>query len=194
MAEDTQNDDGVDEQDTTAEQNTDDDGRADGGDAAQQNREGGTDWKAQARKWEQRARENAAKIKDLSPLAAKAKELEESQKTDTERLAERATSAEQRAADLEAANLRIEVALDKAPEGIPLGQLRKLAKRLAGSTREELEADAEELFADLAPAAATRPPTKKPTQNLRGGSDPEKEPERDPADLAAEVHKARRGF
>lgn len=137
-------------------------------------------------------RENASwrtKYREAEPLVQKAKELEDASKSETEKLNERLTSSESRATTAEAASLRLEVALDKAPEGMPLAQLRKLAKRLSGSTREELEADAEELFADFVPADpgnGGRPPSQKPTARLRGGGDPTEGPdETDPHKLAA---------
>lgn len=132
------------------------------------------------------------RLKELEPLAAKAKELEDANKTELEKLTERAAAAEHRAQEATLAALRLEVALDKAPEGMSLAQVRKLAKRLSGSTREELEADAEELFADFAPAGRAAPPAKRPREALRGGADPEQEPDPDPADLATAVLKRRR--
>ena len=46
-----------------------------------------TDWVAEARKWEARAKENAAKIKALEPAAARLAEIEEAQKTAEQKLA-----------------------------------------------------------------------------------------------------------
>lgn len=62
-----------------------------------------TDWKAEARKHEARAKENAG-------AAAKLAALEDAAKTDAERLNERAAAAEKRVADLEMAALRSTVA------------------------------------------------------------------------------------
>lgn len=45
------------------------------------------------------------------------------------------------------------------------------AKRLVGSTLEELEADADEIL-EAFPSAARKPPTDRPTPDLRGGNDP----------------------
>lgn len=135
------------------------------------------------------------RLKELEPLAAKAKELEDASKSELEKLTDRTSAAEKQATESGMGLLRLEVALDKAPEGVSLAQVRKLAKRLSGSTREELEEDAEELFSDLAPAGGSgRPPSKRPTEALRGGANPEQEPEKDPADLADAVLKRRRGF
>lgn len=93
------------------------------------------DWKAEARKWETRAKENS---KAAETLAA----LEEAKKTNEQKLEERATAAEKVAAERSLEAERALVALDK---GLTASQ----AKRLVGTTREELEADADELLADL---------------------------------------------
>lgn len=109
----------------------------------------------------------AKKIEELEPLAAKARELEESRKTETEKLTEKLTASEQRALDA----MRFEVALDK-------GLTKSQAKRLVGTTMEELTADADVLLEDL---GQTDPPAAKvsgrPRENLRAGNDPEVTPE-----------------
>lgn len=98
----------------------------------------GTDWKAEARKWEQRAKEN----KDA---AAKLAKLEEADKTEVQKLTDKLAAEKDRADKAEQRALRLEVAQDK---GLTPAQ----AKRLAGSTKEELEADADELLETFAPA------------------------------------------
>lgn len=92
-------------------------------------------WKGEARKQEKRAKENADAAKRLG-------EIEEAQKTESQKAADRLSKAE---GDLTAATdraNRAEVALDK---GLTLSQ----ARRLVGTTREELEADADELLKDI---------------------------------------------
>lgn len=103
-----------------------------------------TDWKTEARKWEQRAKENLAKVNELSPAAARLAEIEESNKTAEQKTAERVAALEEadRSKDatitgLEAKLIRYEVAASK---GLDL----KAALRLQGSTREEIEADADD--------------------------------------------------
>lgn len=93
------------------------------------------DWKTEARKWERLAKTN----KDAADKLAA---LEDSKKTETEKLTERATAAETRAAEAESKALRLEVA---AAKGLTQAQ----AKRLVGSTQAELEADADELLASF---------------------------------------------
>ncbi len=50
-----------------------------------------TDWKAEARKWEQRAKENHAKLEEAKPRLAEFDALIEASKSDAERLTEQAT-------------------------------------------------------------------------------------------------------
>lgn len=111
-----------------------------------------------------------ARARELEPLAARARELEDATKTEAQRAADALAAATRRAETAEAHVLRHEVA---AAAGLPAGW----AARLVGGTREELEADAAELAARLAPAdpgarpLAVRPD---PTQGgaTTGGSVP----------------------
>ena len=139
-------------------------------------------------------REAEARLKELAPLAAKAKELEEAQKTEGEKLAEKLRSAETDGASAKTAMLRLEVALDKAPAGIEPAKIRKLAERLRGNTREELEADAAELFADFGgtttgdetPTLAGQPaPKPDPAQGSRGNA-----PQARPTSMGAAISAA----
>lgn len=99
-----------------------------------------TDWKAEARKWEDRAKANKAE------LDAAAQAVADSQKTAEQKAAD--AMADATTARLDA--LRFKVALDK---GLPA----TLAARLTGSTKEEFEADADTLMA-LIPQAPDAPP------------------------------------
>lgn len=98
------------------------------------------------------ARERAkfADYNELKSAADRLAEIEAANKSETEKTAERLAAAEKRAAELEAQALRAEVANEK---GVP-------AKLLAGATREELEAAADELIAfrgELKPPAPKSP-------------------------------------
>ena len=84
--------------------------------------------------------------KEAETLRLKLKEYEDRDKTELERLTERAEAAERAVAETEVRALRLEVAAEK---GLTPAQ----AKRLVGSTREELTADADELLATFKPAA-----------------------------------------
>ena len=95
-----------------------------------------TDWKAEARKWESRAKENLASAKTNESAAQRLAEIEEAQKTEAQKAQERVEAAEKRAAELEQRSLRAEVA---AVKGVP-------ASLLSGSTQADLEASADALL------------------------------------------------
>lgn len=92
-----------------------------------------------------RERSKFADYTDLKSKAAKFDELDQASKTEQERLTEKLVAAEARAAEIEGRALRLEVASEN---GLTPAQ----AKRLVGSTREELEADAKELLATFTPS------------------------------------------
>lgn len=149
--------------------------------AAEQQPSEETDWKAkynevlnESRKHERRARESAAKIQ----------EFEDRDKTEQQKLEERAQQAEQRAVELETTATRAEVAAEK-------GLTNKQARRLQGSTREELEADADELLAEFPPSRSSTPDLK---QGQRGNQDKQRQVTR--GELAnmsnSEINQARR--
>lgn len=111
-----------------------------------------SEWKKFARLWEQRAKSalSPEEVEQLKERAAKADELEAAGQTDIERLTARLEEAERRASDAEAKlaayeetatrqKLVEEIAEDK---GVSASVLR-------GSTREELEAHADEILALL---------------------------------------------
>lgn len=130
---------------------------------------------------------------DLKAKAAKYDELEDAKKSAEQRLNERLQEIEQENTTLKLDKLRAEVANEKAAEkGLGSKATRLLAKRLTGKTREELEADADDLLDDLldtVPAQAPNVPlSQKPRENLRGGGRPDDEPEEtDPRKLAAKI-------
>lgn len=104
-----------------------------------------TDWVAEARKWEARAKENKTAAEKLAAL-------EESQKTEAQKLADRATAAE---AERDALKSEKQVAAWKTDvakaTGVP-------AAALAGSNLEEIQAHAE-LLKPLIAAPSTEDPT-----------------------------------
>lgn len=108
------------------------------------------DWKAEAEKWKALSRKNESEVKALRPAAQKLADLEESQKSELEKAQARADAAEKKALETELAALRASVALEK---GLSPSQ----AKRLVGASREDLEADADELLADLKNTTRTAP-------------------------------------
>jgi hypothetical protein len=102
----------------------------------------GDDWEAKYKEMQKHSREWEKRAKDAAPAIKKLAELEEAQKTELEKAQARADAAEKSAAEAAVSALRAQVALDKK-------LTPSQAKRLVGSTQEELEADADELLADL---------------------------------------------
>jgi hypothetical protein len=113
-------------------------------------------WRKQARANERKLK-SAPRAEDVEKLKADAAELEkirDSQRTDSERAVARAETAEKKLAELEPKLLRLEVAYEK---GLPA----KLAKRLTGSTRAELEADADDLLEEFGAVTDEQDETKR---------------------------------
>jgi hypothetical protein len=103
-----------------------------------------TDWKAEARKWENRAK--AAKAD--SELAAKWREYETSLKPEHERTAEELAQAKHEAQLASVKLMRYEVASQK---GIP----SEAIDLLNGTTQEELESNADKLLSLIANQSKT---------------------------------------
>ncbi|MET0887563.1 MAG: hypothetical protein ABWX92_14065 [Mycetocola sp.] len=110
------------------------------------------------------AAERAARSKAESDLAALRKEIEDSKLSAEQKAAADLKAAQDAAATSAAKALRYEVA---AEHGIPL----TLAARLTGTTREEIERDAE-TFKTLIPAGATPPVPRIPAPDPGQGPRP----------------------
>jgi hypothetical protein len=93
-------------------------------------------------------------------------EIDAANKTDAEKAADRLADAEKRATEAEARAARLEVA---AAKGLTPSQ----AKRLQGSTVEELEADADELSTDFKPADDGQGMPRRKPRELSSGNDPD---------------------
>ena len=93
---------------------------------------------AEAKKWKDLSRKNEAKVKELSPAAQKLAEIEEANKTEIQRAADRAAAAEQRAVAAEQMYHRTLAAAhhDLGPD---------LISYITGSTEDEVNASAEAL-------------------------------------------------
>lgn len=99
-----------------------------------------TDWKAEARKWEQRSKENFSKLQELEPLAKRAQELEDAAKSDLQKLQEKWEAANSRATALESERDRLAViAKHQIPEDY--------ADLVQGNDPESLSASAEKVRA-----------------------------------------------
>lgn len=112
-------------------------------------------------------------------------ELESAGKSELEKALDRIAAAEKDRDAATASLARLDVALAKAPQGLSIDQIRKFAGRLSGATREELEADAADLFADLGVAAASG--RKAPAENLKPGDDGDADPPVDADAIAREI-------
>lgn len=118
-----------------------------------QGSEESTDWKAEARKWEKRAKEANVFRDD----AEKWREYEEALKPEQERMRERLTAAELEAESARVQLLKYEVATEKQ---LPADALALLS----GSTREELEGKADTLLALIANQSKPKTPMPDLTQ------------------------------
>lgn len=121
---------------------------------------GAGDLAAELAKWKDLARQNEARAKANAAAAQKLADIEESGKTEQQKLADRLAQAEQRAAAAESQLLRAEVA---SAAGVPAA----LAARLQGTTRAELEADAAALLT-LLPGAPPGAPKVPPVDAVAG--------------------------
>lgn len=114
----------------------------------------------------------------LEPLAKVASALAGGDRpdgrSDVELLTERLAGHEKTLTEERAARWRAEVAHEK---GLTPGQ----ARRLAGGTREEMLADADDLIASFPAVATPRTPGPDPSQGARGGQ---------PADVEAQIKEA----
>lgn len=127
------------------------------------------DWEAEATKWKALARKHETTARSNSDAAKRLAEIEDAQKSEQQRLQERASSAEQRAAQLLAANARLMAA---AVHGIPAD----LIDLLGDGTEDQINERAELLAAKLAAAAPasapTAPPSTRPVESLKPGAAP----------------------
>jgi len=140
---------------------------------------------------ETRLAQERKKYADYDELKAKAEKLDAQEAESTsaiDKLTKKVEELTKTSETAEARALRAEVATAK---GLTAAQ----AKRLAGSSREELEADADEIL-EAFPVSSTEettrkggPPSRQPKPDLRGGGDPttEEAVETDPSKLAANV-------
>lgn len=134
---------------------------------------------------ERKARRDAEK--QLRDVQSQLKELNDKDKSETDKLRESVAELKKDRDEKAAKALRHEVAMAK---GLTAAQ----AKRLVGTTQEELEADADEILETFPVSSAKPPPpSNKPTPNLKGGGDPTAD---DPVDSEALAEKilSRRAF
>lgn len=111
-----------------------------------------TDWKAEARKWENRAKASKAD----SDAAAKWRDYEEAQKPIQERMAAELAQTKAEASQATAELLRYKIASEKGISG-------DATKLLKGTTQEELESEADLLLSLI--ANQSKPKTPMPDEN-----------------------------
>lgn len=126
---------------------------------------------------ERKARRDAER--QLKEMGDQLKTLQDKDKSDSERLTEKLAQLEKDLATATARADRFEVALDK---GLDMTR----AKRLTGTTREELEADAEELKGWTSGGDTPDTPSK-PAEDLAGGGDPSSGPDPDIRQVVASI-------
>jgi hypothetical protein len=117
-----------------------------------------TDWKSEARKWEQRAKEN-------SSAAARLKEIEDASKSEAQRAQEALAEAQRERDEAAVRALRYEVAAER---GIPADAL----ELLHGTTREELEVKADKLKTLISDPQPDRRPDRTLGQTQTSGGTP----------------------
>jgi multidrug efflux pump subunit AcrB len=140
-----------------------------------------TDWKAEARKWESRAKSAKADSED----ATKWREYEAAQKPIQERLADELAQARAEAANASAELLRFRIAAENGISGDALDLL-------TGSTQEELQSRAEKLRALLGDQSKTKNLLPDPNQGKPSGNIPNQLTKADLAGMSAdEINKAR---
>lgn len=122
--------------------------------------EGATSPEDEVKKWKALARQNEKQAKANAAAAEELAKLKDADRSESEKAAAKAADAERRAEEAELRALRLEIAGEK-------GLTPSQAKRLVGTTREELEADADELLEDFVGKDKPKvPPRPKPA----GGS------------------------
>lgn len=168
---------------------SDDEGEDDGSSSGKRSDKDLGRLQSELQKWRSLARKHERQAKDVS---GRLKKYEDQNKTEAERLQEAAQESRTRAERAELNLRRREIAEERAPEHATLAQIKAVAKRLSGDSDEDLEADADELFALLVPEPAKPRTPSRPRERLRGGGEPDEEPEeQDPRKLADLIRKSR---
>lgn len=139
------------------------------------------DHAADAAKWKAMSRKHEAQAKSNSEAAKRLAEIEDANKSEQQKASDAAAAAEKRAVDAEGRALRFEVASEK---NVP----QKLMKFLAGGTREEIEASADELLEAIKPDTGDSSGGK-PKEKLRPGADnsADADDDEDPRVIAARI-------
>ena len=122
--------------------------------------------KAALDKERQARREAERKAKENADAAKRLAELEDAQKTETEKLNSKVSTLAGENETLALANARLRVAIRH-------GLTEDQSRRLIGADEEELEADAQVLLKTLSPPLQEESPSpSRPRENLRTGAQP----------------------
>lgn len=122
---------------------------------------------------------------DKSALQSKIDEVTDKDKTEVQRLTDKVAQLESELGTERGRADRLEVALGKGLDAVQ-------ARRLVGTTKEELETDADELLSsfkakDDESTGAESGPTRRPTEDLKGGGDPTREPRPDMREVVSSI-------
>lgn len=129
---------------------------------------------------------------ELADLRQKLNKYESANKSELQRLIEERDTLKAELGKVSSTAKRRDIAEELAPEHATAKQIRMVSQYLRGSTDEELESSAEELFAHFAPEPPKARTPQRPKERMRGGGEPDEEPEeQDPRKLAELIRKNR---
>lgn len=131
------------------------------------------DWQAEAAKWKAMARKHEQTARTNTDAAQRLAEIEDAQKTEQQKLTERASAAEQRLAQTMAANARL---LAAAVHGIPPELIDLLGDGSEEQINERAQLLAEKLAAAVPTPATPTPQPSRPVESLKPGAAPAAEP------------------
>ena len=128
-------------------------------------KDGAPDLAQEVAKWRAMSRKHEAQAKTNADAAKKLATMEDADKSEVQKLTDKATLSDKAAVDAKHELARLRVAMRK-------NLTEAQAKRLIGTTEEELEADADELLASFATkdAEGGDKPSTRPKEKMRSGS------------------------
>jgi CHAD domain-containing protein len=140
------------------------------------------------RKAARTARDQARKEAD--DLRRELDKFRNANKSELQRLIDERDALKEQLGQVSSAAKRRDFAEELAPEHATAQQIRLVAKYIAGSTDEELEASAQELFSTFAPEPPKAKTTRRPEERLarpKGGTNPEEDDEETDARKLADM-------
>ncbi|MFG1683502.1 DUF4355 domain-containing protein [Nonomuraea sp. NPDC049269] len=127
------------------------------------------DWQAEAAKWKNLARKHETTAKTNADAAKRLTEIEDAQKSEQQRLQDRATAAEQRALQLQSANARL---LAATTHGIPADLIDLLGDGDEELINERARLLAEKLASAVPAPVPANPSSTRPVESLKPGAAP----------------------